>query len=528
VSIFFLEPDLTPDVVLRALEETFPLEVQERSTEDLTYFDTFDWLLSKAGLTLAAASVGEGVRLTLLTGDGEILKTRVRDLPRFAADLPEGPFRDALASAAHVRRLLPKAQASWQGELFSVLNEDEKTVLRVYVLEGEASVPSNGRSAPLPPRIRLLPLKGYEKELNQIRDFLRESFPLRPEGRGEFSVVLRALDQHPQDRPPPRRLEIRPEMSAADAAREIHLDLLGTMLVNQEGMIKDWDPEFLHDFRVALRRTRSILTQLKGVFPHAEVEHYRNEFRWFGSVTGPTRDLDVYLLKIPVYRESLTDDARAELEPLVEFLRKKKGEEHGRLVEALTSQRYTSLMGRWQTFLVTPTPDVEGPPNARRPIRDVASERIWWAYEKVLKKGKRAGKDASPEALHRLRIDCKKLRYLLTLFRALYPEEAVNPVIKELKRLQDHLGDFNDLHVQRDAIRDSAEEMMATEAGPPPTLLAMGQLMGQLEARQAMEQFAFRKRFKRFARRTRETAFRDLFGPAPDAAPEPEEGKATS
>jgi CHAD domain-containing protein len=528
VSIFFLEPDLSPDDVLRALEETFPLEAQERSTEDLVYFDTFDWLLSRAGLTLAAAPAEDGVRLTLLTGDGQILKARAREVPHFAADLPKGAFREALESASHVRRLLPKARASWQGELFAVLNEDEKTVVRIFVLEGEASAPSNGRSAPLPPRIRLLPLKGYEAELNQLRAFLTESFPLRPEGRGEFSVVLRALGQHPQDRPPPRRLEIRPDMSAADAAREIHLDLLGTMLVNREGMIKDWDPEFLHDFRVALRRSRSILTQLKGVFPETEVQYYRDEFRWLGGVTGPTRDLDVYLLKIPVYRESLTEDARKELEPLVEFLRKKKRVEHRRLVEALRSQRFTSLMGRWQTFLVTPTPDGEAPPNAWRPIREVASERIWQAYEKVLKKGKTAGKGASPEALHRLRIDCKKLRYLLTLFSALYPEEAVKPVIKELKRLQDHLGDFNDLHVQRDAIRDSAEEMMATETGPPPTLLAMGQLMGQLETRQVMEQDAFRRRFKRFARRTRDTAFRDLFGPKPDPAPEPEKGKTSS
>ncbi|MFC1662475.1 CHAD domain-containing protein, partial [Gemmatimonadota bacterium] len=39
------------------------------------------------------------------------------------------------------------------------------------------------------------------------------------------------------------------------------------MRANEVGMLKNLDSEFLHDFRVAVRRTRSGLTQLKGVFP---------------------------------------------------------------------------------------------------------------------------------------------------------------------------------------------------------------------------------------------------------------------
>ena len=58
MSIFFLDPDLTPNDVLQGLEEAFSLEIQEQSTEHLTYFDTFDWRLSKAGLTFAASPAG--------------------------------------------------------------------------------------------------------------------------------------------------------------------------------------------------------------------------------------------------------------------------------------------------------------------------------------------------------------------------------------------------------------------------------------------------------------------------------------
>ncbi len=528
MSIFFLDPDLTPNDVLQGLKEAFPLKILEQSTEHLTYFDTFDWRLSKAGLTLAASPAGSRYRLTLLTGDGRILKTRASQIPRFAADLPVGPFRDALQSTAKIRRMLPKAQAIWNGELFSVLNEDEKTVVRLFVLEGEASLPTNGVRELVPPRIRLLPLKGYEEDLNRVSSYLKKSFPLRSEERGELSVVLRALGQRPKDRSAIGETVLDPNMAAADAARAIHMDLLGTMLVNQEGIASDWDPEFLHDFRVALRRIRSILTQIKGVYPESVVSHYADEFRWLGAVTGPTRDLDVYLLKIPAYRDALTENARGELEPLVLFLEEKKKAEHGLLLEALASERFTELMGGWQTFLVNP--QLEDPEllNARRPIKAVASERIWRAYRKVLRKRRGAWKGTSPQALHRLRIDCKKLRYLLTFFRDLYPAEQLNPLLKELKKLQDHLGDFNDLQVQREALKSSAEEMIATETGAPSTLLAMGQLMGQLETRQSLEHEAFQKRFRRFSRQANQDRFQNLFGPPPDTEPESATGKGPS
>ena len=63
-------------------------------------------------------------------------------------------------------------------------------------------------------------------------------------------------------------------------------------------MREQLDTEFLHDFRVALRRTRSLLGQIRDVFPAAAVEHFSSEFSWIGRLTGPPRDLDVLLLAL--------------------------------------------------------------------------------------------------------------------------------------------------------------------------------------------------------------------------------------
>ncbi|MCK5651522.1 MAG: CHAD domain-containing protein, partial [Gemmatimonadetes bacterium] len=351
-----------------------------------------------------------------------------------------------------------------------------------------------------PPTLRILPLKGYGKDAQQVASLLWRAFGLRGSRRGEMALALSAFGRTPGEDLSAPRIQLDPGMKGAVAAKTIHCALLSIIQANEPGLIQDLDSEFLHDFRVAIRKTRSALGQVKGVFPPRKLAHFEREFRWLGGRTGPTRDMDVYLLKIPSYQAALPGGVKDQLEPLVRFLERKKKLEHGRLVRTLRTERYARLIEDWTRFLSEPVPEGGESPNAHRPIIELASERIWKAYWKVLTGGEAAGEDAPAEALHRLRIDCKKLRYLLTFFQSLFPPKEMRSLINELKLLQDVLGDFNDIHVQRESLRRFADEMMETGVGPPETLMAMGRLMGQLETQQEIERGAFHERFRRFAR----------------------------
>ncbi len=343
-----------------------------------------------------------------------------------------------------------------------------------------------------------------------------------------MAAVYDAVGQTPGDYSSSFHLVLDPELSAVEATRRIHQELVKTILANREGVIRNWDTEFLHDFRVGVRRTRAALTQLKGVYPKHVQDHFSKEFQWLGAKTGPPRDIDVYVLKIPEYRAALHPGAKKDLEPLVHLLREKKRVEHQRLRRCLRSKRFNRLLDDWGEFLDTPTVLDSDLLNGRRPIRELASERVWRAFNKVLRKGGEITRVTPAKALHRLRINCKKLRYLITFFQSLYPEKALNSIIMELKQLQDHLGDFNDLQVQREALRSFAEEMMTSDTGPPATLLAMGQLMGQLEEKQTQEREAFQQHFELFSRRKNQKRFLELFGPMPGAEPKPQMGEESS
>jgi CHAD domain-containing protein len=67
------------------------------------------------------------------------------------------------------------------------------------------------------------------------------------------------------------------------------------------------------------------------------------------------------------------------------------------------------------------------------------------------------------EQLHKARITAKRLRYLLEPIRA-YADKAQS-VVKRSKRLQDVLGDLNDVHVLMREIDESFEDSMQQKAG---------------------------------------------------------------
>ncbi|BCR06810.1 hypothetical protein DESUT3_38790 [Desulfuromonas versatilis] len=290
---------------------------------------------------------------------------------------------------------------------------------------------------------------------------------------------------------------LAPQMPAAEAVRGILRRLLEALEAREAGTRAGRDPEELHDFRVAVRRIRSALGRLKGALPTAAREEFAPEFAWLGAATGPPRDMDVYLLKFPAYRDSLPAEVRDDLEPLRRFLLERQGAEQAGLVEVLDSQRYRRLKERWREFLTAPA--AAEPPGGQRPLGEVADRRLRKSLRRVLEQGAAIDDDSPAENLHELRKSCKKLRYLLEFFQDLYPAGEAGRFIKALKGLQDNLGDFQDLEVQAAALREFSVRMAEQGQAPPATLLAMGMLIEGLRQRQQQARQQFAERFTAFA-----------------------------
>ena len=483
-----------------------------QQTQSTTYYDTFDWRIFRQQSVLFTQSDGRHRVLIWQRLDGSpLFRSSLETKPGFVWDLPSGALRDDLEPILAMRRLLPIVSIETGIETLHILDERRKTVARLHLAIATAH-PAQGSSssAALPATLQLCPIRGYDSEFDTVRQLLADQ-QCEPMSETEFTRATIATGIEPGGYTRKLDLHLDPSMRSDEATKVILRRLLEVMRDNESGLRKNLDSEFLHDFRVAVRRTRSALTQLKGIFPPEIVDHFKTEFSWLGQVTGPTRDLDVYQLKMPGYRASLPEHLRSDLDPLEEFLDRHQRIEHGDLVHLLDSERYRSLLDNWQTFLDRPTPERPEQPESATNILDLASRRIWRSARKVLKKGSAIQPDSPAEALHRLRIECKKLRYLLEFFRSLYPGKQVGSLIDSLKSLQDNLGDFNDLEVQQDALKSYAQTMLVEKLGTVDSLMAMGRLVERLEEGQIEERQAFHQRFKEFSSRGNRRLCKKLF-----------------
>jgi CHAD domain-containing protein len=225
---------------------------------------------------------------------------------------------------------------------------------------------------------------------------------------------------------------------------------------HERGVRTDEDPEELHDYRVTLRRTRSLLAAGHKVLPAEELALLRALATWMAGVTSPVRDLDVLLQDLPTFSDRITPELADGLDPLRRELRDRRADAFSDLVGALDGERYPVLLRRWQVMAtVYRVGGGEPGPDAARPIGDVADELIWKSYKRMRRRGKAAMATDDRTEWHDLRKALKRFRYLVGAFAPLYDATAFAKVQRHLSDLQDTLGRLQDHHVQAALVEEA-------------------------------------------------------------------------
>ncbi|HED18220.1 MAG TPA: CHAD domain-containing protein [Gammaproteobacteria bacterium] len=362
--------------------------------------------------------------------------------------------------------------------------------------------------------VRIEAAPQHANKAHKLAAHIQKTFSLNGDKQSLLDIALARLGKTAAGYSSKLDLLLQAGLRADAAMRKILLVLLDTMEINEEGTIGDLDTDFLHDFRVAVRRTRTALTQMKSVMAPHTLDRFIEEFAWLGNVTTLTRDLDIYLLKFDKLKKSLPENLRDDLEPLREYLEIRQRQEQAGLANTLRSAAYRKIKEQWRQFLTTELPRTPSGVDAAKPISDVARRKTWRMYRRVLRQGGTITTSSSATDLHELRKSCKKLRYLMEFFQSLYPSKKIRKLIRELKTLQDHLGDFQDLQVQIHTLSVFSEKINRTESMQAQTRLANDALLATLQDSATGVRSEFELCFERFCRKLNRRQFRRLFHPA--------------
>lgn len=220
------------------------------------------------------------------------------------------------------------------------------------------------------------------------------------------------------------------------------------------------DAEALHDFRVAIRRLRSLLRawspQLQGSV-HAKD---RRALREIQRATGAGREAEVTLLWLADQKEDMRPGQTAGLRwltALFEDRRRKCSED----LDAGIRASFLKSVRRLEKNL-TVLRDEDRPPEQSGVFAHSLAERIEALAEELRATVHAATRAADAAALHSVRIIGKRLRYLLEPLRGQLPQAL--GLLKQSKEIQDVLGDLNDVHVLMAEIEAAIIPAMAKRA----------------------------------------------------------------
>ena len=242
------------------------------------------------------------------------------------------------------------------------------------------------------------------------------------------------------------------------------------------------DVEALHDLRVAVRRLRASLRATRELFDDEWSRRLRDELQWLGGELGPVRDLDVLLEDLRAERDEIGLDAA----PIIRRLERDRRVARKRLIAALENDRYLVLVDEIRAA-------VDHPPVRGADVRlDRLAKR---EFEKLADEVSRLGATPADDALHRVRIRTKRVRYASEL--ATLAGKRGTKFVRETRRFQDVLGEHQDAVVAEARLRKFAESADAA--------FGAGRLVERQRLRRSQARDELPRAWKRLRKRGRTT-----------------------
>jgi len=491
---FYISAEQLNNLAGGNIQRLTPALSWNENEHDFAILDCFEQSLQKSGRLLLA--IDEQVEL--LTEEGVILSQYVKPNTRFVAEFEEGPVKKALADLSPLRALLTIVSGTMRTGKLTLTDDEEKTCVRAKL---QKLIPANGKTVVL---ITPQGLRGYDQALGDLTAYIRTHGGTPLTAGNLYQMIDHSCVSYVSN----PAIEIHPEETVFDTATKLIATYLPVARANEYGMIHDLDTEFLHDYRVALRKIRSVLGLLKDAYDVNQTLQLKMRFSALMAPTGSLRDLDVYLLEQASFYSLVPHTMHDGLDAMFSLIANRRIKEQARLAAHLKTHRYKKEI-KALAKLFSEKHKLKPGPNSSRASHDLACELIWKRYRKICRLAATINVATPDQEIHALRIECKKLRYLMEFFGPIFPQELFDSILKSLKKLQDSLGLFNDCSVQQfnlqsfvDSLSDKQHRFIITQS--------VGSLVTILHQRQFAERKKITNAFVHFSSDRIQRSFRAL------------------
>lgn len=429
-----------------------------------TYFDTADFALRRRGIALRLRRKGWDWLMTVKGGGtGDAAPGGLARRSEWEAPTRPGEFDFGIVTDAALREFLENQRARLEPVFTTDFTRTAWTLNRPGASIELALDRGHIAARPTDERHRTgrLPLCEIELELlngesvDPLFDLaieLASDLRLHPEAASKaergYALARATLAQPDRAAASP----IRAGMSPIEAFRTIALAGLVHLQRNEAGAIAGDNPEYVHQARVAIRRLRSALRLFAPILPASFVEIYSPRWQTVARALGGARDWDVFLdetlapLEAAFPGDSDLARVRAQGEAISAQAQASAG-------TALNRPEYSQLLLAFTAGLFRLEPLPVDTRRRELKLRRFARQRLQKRAAQVERLAGEHGK-MNASRRHEMRIAFKKLRYALEFFSPILPGKRLRPYQASLTRIQDLLGNLNDLATASRLIRE--------------------------------------------------------------------------
>lgn len=259
------------------------------------------------------------------------------------------------------------------------------------------------------------------------------------------------------DKPGPRRADIalvvptlKPGAKWIEGVEDAApLDQAAAAVVRQRiGMALSWakrmggsgaaTPQEAHQLRVATRRAGAALGAFRACFDEGDARRLRKSLRSLRRAAADVRTADVHRALLLRQRRRASDEEKPALDALLRDLDERRERAVPALLEAVSKKRRAKVRGRLERAVGRVGAPADGPATFGEAARSSLA-RFSGALHS-------AGSETTGgvEALHRVRLASKDLRYGLEIFADALGPEIRRDLYPRLEELQETLGAVND------------------------------------------------------------------------------------
>jgi triphosphatase len=460
------------------------------------YYDTPGHALFKAGAVLRVRDNGEGRVMTLkrrFNGHGLERSALEADVSGMEPDFA------VLSQILPARLYAELKQASLMPVFQTMVRRHSRmleTPLGIVEMAVDLGRITAGERSQAISEIELELKAGSPAAIYQLARELGADIPLRPSinsqsARGFDLMLNRAPAIVKAD---PVRFEGNPSLDQM-LVKVLHSGF-GHMMASLPAAEDGRNPEGIHQYRVALRRLRSVLEVIETITPSWQLAMLRDDARWLMSNLDDARAWDVFIEEtMPPIAAAVPALAGLDaLKPVAAQLRERAYDRARAAMTDPRAGRFQIALGLW----IEQAGWREGMPRDKArvldgPAGDFAAHALKHFRHKALKRGRHFG-SLAPEERHRLRLAIKKLRYAAEYFLPMVTKgKKRRAYIRLLARLQEELGHYNDLAVVEEHVRHLGKKKLVAGAHR-----ATGAMLGWQAAKRGHHDASLRAVWKSF------------------------------